>query len=62
MTGKEVKTFTDNAYLYAGCCASFGGYWDNGDAAGPFRFFVSYSASSSYSNLGARLMYKKKAA
>ena len=61
-TGSATSHWADFAYLSAGYCAAFGGDWDDGDNAGPFRFAVSYAASDSYSNLGARLMYKKKAA
>lgn len=61
-TGSATSHWADYAYLCAGCCASFGGYWNYGDDAGPFRFYVYSAASSSGSSLGARLMYKKKAA
>ena len=45
------------AALCAGCCAYFGGYWDDGDYAGPFRFNVSCAASNSNSNLGTHQMF-----
>ncbi|NBJ74857.1 hypothetical protein D1841_17070, partial [Neglecta sp. X4] len=61
-TGSATSHWADYANLYAGCCAYFGGTWSNGDDAGPFRFHVDCAASNSYSRLGARLMYKKKAA
>lgn len=54
--------WADDAYLYAGYCAHFGGYWTYGVGAGPFRFYVYSAASSSSSHLGARLMYKHKKA
>lgn len=57
MTGKEVKTFTDNANLYASYYANFSGNWNNGDNAGPFQFNVNYSTSSSNSNLGTHQMF-----
>lgn len=60
--GSATTGWADYANLYAGYCADFGGHWNNGDYAGPFRFDVSYAASNSHSYLGARLMYKHKAA
>lgn len=62
-TGGSTTTYwADHAHLYAGYCAGFGGSWSSGDHAGPFRFYVNYSASYSNSDLGARLIYKHKAA
>ena len=61
-SGSATSHWADDARLYAGYCAHFGGYWDYGGSAGPFRFYVDFAASYSYSYLGARLMYKKKAA
>lgn len=60
--GSATSHWADYAHLSSGCCASFGGAWNDGDATGPFRFYVIYAASNSFSGLGARLMYKKKAA
>lgn len=53
----DKKWMADGASLYAGCCAGFGGGWDLGGGAGPFRFGVCYAASSSNSNLGTHQMF-----
>ena len=47
----------DVANLCAGCCAGFGGNWNNGDNAGPFQFNVNYATSNSNSNLGTHQMF-----
>lgn len=62
VSGSATTHWADNSNLWAGCLASFGGYWSNGDNAGPFWLDVNYSASFANSSLGARLMYKKKKA
>lgn len=49
--------FCDYGYLSAGQLASFGGDWTSGSYAGAFQLYVIRSASSSYSYIGARLMY-----
>lgn len=61
-TGSATSHWADDAHLYSGFCACFGGDWTDGDKAGPFRLDVNYAASYSPAYLGARLMYKKKAA
>jgi hypothetical protein len=55
--GSSTTYFADYAYLSAGCLPFFGGDWDNGTYAGAFRLSVYYSASYSFANVGARLMY-----
>lgn len=62
VSGSTTTYYADGAYLYAGCCAYFGGFRNDGDSAGPFRFLVDYAASNAFAYLGARLMYKHKAA
>jgi len=62
VNGSSSTYYADNAYLSAGGCAGFGGGWADGDSAGAFRLIVGTAASRSDSNLGARLMYKHKAA
>lgn len=61
-TGSSTTKWADSSDLYAGYCAHFGGHWNYGDYAGPFWINVGYTASSSHSTLGARLIYKHKAA
>ena len=61
-SGSATSHWADYSLLYAGCCADFGGHWNDGDDAGPFWIGVNYAASYSDSLLGARLMYKHKAA
>lgn len=61
VNGSSTTYYADYAFLYAGCCAIFGGNWANGDYAGPFFLCVDYAASGYSSYLGARLMYKHKA-
>lgn len=56
-SGSATTYWCDYGYLYASCCASFGGHWTYGDSAGAFQLDVSYAASYAYSGLGARLMY-----
>jgi len=52
---------SDSTYLYdygslsSGKVALFGGSWDNGSDAGAFLLRLSFSASSSYADVGARL-------
>jgi len=60
--GSSTSHWADYSYLYGGYVAAFGGRWNDGDNAGPFWITVDYTASSSSSTLGARLMYKHKAA
>lgn len=55
--GSSSTYYSDYASLYAGYFAGFGGGWNDGDYAGAFCVSVYCSASDSYSNLGARLMY-----
>lgn len=57
VSGSSTTYFADFAYLSAGCLPFFGGDWNYGAYAGAFRLYVGYSASSSFSNVGARLMY-----
>ena len=61
-TGSATSHWADFAHLSAGGYADFGSWWNGGHEVGPFRFNVLYSISGSNPNLGARLMYKKKAA
>jgi hypothetical protein len=57
VSGSSTTYFADYANLYAGCLPIFGGYWNSGAYAGTFPLNVYYSASYSYSSIGARLMY-----
>ena len=55
--GSETTYYSDSATVSASRLASFGGSWGDGAGAGWFRLFVSPSASGSYSDVSARLMY-----
>ena len=57
-SGSSSTYYCDYADASAGCCAFFGGYWYGGADAGAFRLAVDYDASSSYSGMAARLVYK----
>lgn len=57
VSGSSTTYFADYAYLSADCLPIFGGRWNSGADAGAFRLSVAYSASFSYSDIGARLMY-----
>ena len=56
-SGSETTYYCDYGYLSASRLACFGGDWGNGADAGAFRLDVDRSASDSYSNFSARLMY-----
>ena len=56
-SGSSSTYYCDYAYLAAGNFPTVGGCWSSGDAAGVFYFYVSNSASNSYSNVGSRLMF-----
>lgn len=55
--GSATTYFADYSYLGTGCLPYFGGNWGNASYAGIFYLSVSYSASSTDDDLGARLMY-----
>ncbi|HOA84392.1 MAG TPA: hypothetical protein PKN66_10610, partial [Thermodesulfovibrio thiophilus] len=55
--GSETTYFADYAYLFASCLPFFGGSCADASTAGAFYLLVYYSASTSYSYLGGRLMY-----
>lgn len=55
--GSETTCFSDYGGLGSSNFPGFGGDWNHGGNAGTFCLYVDYSASSSYSYLGARLMY-----
>lgn len=55
--GSSTTYFCDYAYLCSSAVACFGGYYGDGAYAGVFWLYVDYSASSSDSSVGARLMY-----
>lgn len=56
-SGSETTHYADYGTLSASCLPSFGGGWSSGSLAGAFYLSVHYSASSSNSHIGARLMY-----
>ena len=58
--GSSSTYYADNASLDSGCFGGFGGGWSYGAIAGAFQLFVDYAASSSFSNLGCRVVYKHK--
>ena len=56
--GSETTYIPDYAYYNSGWRVLFvGGYWGNGGNGGLFCFSASYSSSSTYSNVGARLLF-----
>lgn len=57
VTGSATTYFSDYARLNASCLSSFGGERIDTDSAGVFSLYVDRSASSTYTSLGARLMY-----
>jgi len=57
VSGSASTYFCDYASLNASRLPYFGGGWNSGSHAGAFSLRVDYSASSSYSYLGGRLMY-----
>ena len=60
VNGTSSTYFADYGGVYSGRFAGYaGGDWFGGSVAGAFGLYLSVSASSSSSNLGARLMYKK---
>lgn len=56
--GSESTYFSDIGWVNSGRFGYCGGDWDYGAYAGAFYLSLYDSASSSYSNVGARLMYK----
>ncbi len=57
-SGSNSTYYCDYGYLYASCCALFGGRWSDGARAGAFQLRVYDSASSSGSHITARLLCK----
>lgn len=57
VNGSQSTYFCDYAYLYASCVACFGGDWSDGAYAGAFHLAVDYTASASFANVAARLMF-----
>ena len=58
-TGTRSTYFADYNIIESGMFAGYaGGDWGSGSDAGAFRFYLNFSAHSSESTLGARLMYK----
>jgi hypothetical protein len=49
--------YCDYVYVNASRLAHAGGYWDDGPGVGAFRLDVGQSASTTSTNIGARLMY-----
>ena len=62
VNGSTTTYFCDYANLYASFIAYAGGDYGNADGAGVFRLSVDYSASSSNTNVGGRLIKFKTAA
>jgi hypothetical protein len=51
------SSFCDYGGVYASCVLMCGGGWGNADAAGLFRLYLDYAASSTFSSVGSRLMF-----
>ena len=58
--GSTSTYYADYASLFSVCFGGFGGYWSNRAIAGAFLLYVNYTASSSSSSLGCRVVYKHK--
>ena len=60
VSGSTSTYYCDYAYCSSntGYAAQVGGRWNNGSDAGAFRVNLSYSASHSYSNIGASPSYR----
>ena len=56
--GSSSTYFADYGGVNSGGFGYCGGNWNIGAYAGAFFLYLNYSASSAYSNVGARLMYK----
>ena len=57
-SGSETTYIPDYAYYSSGWRVLYvGGYWNSGSYAGLFFFFASHDSSSSYSSVGARLLF-----
>lgn len=54
--GSATTHYADYGGRYAGRLSQFGGHWSNASHAGAFRLSVDRTASTSLSNLGARLL------
>ena len=55
--GSSSTHWSDGGYLYASCVLVFGGHWNYGGQAGPFRLIASFGASYAAASLGARLSF-----
>lgn len=56
--GSETTYIPDYSWTSSGWLVLFvGGYWDDGSYAGLFYFYGDVSSSSSYSHIGARLLF-----
>lgn len=55
--GSGTTHYCDYGDLHSGCLSAAGGDWSDGLYAGTFRLHVGYSASYSFSSIGARLCY-----
>lgn len=55
--GSSSTYWADSGRLYASCVLSFGGGWNDGDVAGPFRLNADVGASYASASVGARLSY-----
>ena len=58
--GSSSTYYTDIVTLFSDSFGGFGGGWSVGAVAGAFLLSVSYTASTSYSSLGCRVVYKHK--
>jgi hypothetical protein len=56
-SGSSTTYFADYAFLGASFLPSFGGYWEDNDGTGVFRFNVNHLASYSGERFGGRLMF-----
>ena len=54
-SGSATTQWCDGGGVYSGDFPRFGGYYSDGDFAGPFRWSFRYSASSTYAYISSRL-------
>ena len=57
-SGSSSTFWCDCGYVYASYFPCWGGFWSNGDNAGPFFWYFDNSATSAYSYIGSRLSYR----
>lgn len=57
LSGSDSTYYTDHCAVVNNCVCYFGGYFNDRNSAGVFRYLINLNASNSNTNLGARLCY-----